>query len=977
MSFPTLSGRTSLIALLAFSALPTTHGQTLIDVGTGIVLNSPFQSPSTYSNTQNGARNQLLFLASELQAAGMTAGTISSLAFNVEQNSGTTLENFTIQLGTTTASSLTETWEGGLVDVLGPLSYTDQVGWNTHELTTTFSWDGVSNLVLQTCNRNLTTSFNATMYQSVTSFTSCVSRNSPNPTICSDGGGTHFLFQQRPNVRFGWSPLEAPPVANFNAAPTFTCTGTVTFTDHSLNGPTAWEWDFGDATTGSGATVEHAYTASGTYTATLTVTNDFGTDVATSVPIVVDLSSTAPIAACAVTSIGSVAGFGILEVQINDQTFPSSDAATEGYLDNTCATNTVVQGIELQFSITPGSVADHAVRGWIDWDNSGTFTSNESIISTNGIATLNGSVVVPATATLDTPLRMRVVAAYALVTPDPWACDDLEYGQAEDYSITVLENTSPPIAAYTVSPAFSCTGEVQFTDLSLNAPTGWTWDFGDDTGSNERSPSHTYLASGTYTVGLTVINANGEDSEVIEEVLTVDLAAQLSPAACTPNTQSYCCGYGVLGFQFAGIESVSTDGSEGYQDRSCGNVADVQEGLSYTWSVTTGDEAPHDTRIWIDLDNDGAFAGDELLVTALDQISPSGSVTIPQGSVYDAPLRLRVQSDVIGQSTGPCAEPLYGQTEDFSARVQQSTEPPVAAFSADPTTTCDGVVQFTDASMNVATSWSWNFGDGGTSTEQNPLYTYDGLGDFTVSLTTTNAFGSDTQTLNAYIHHVPGWQCDTLEVDGDVDQSSTECAGVLADDGGPFGNYSGGTSGAFTISPTDAELVTLSFSQFNWGNNPNRELAVYDGPTVGSPLIFSTNGTGLGQLPDNGVITSSGPSITLRQEQIGGGGPPPNNSGFLLTWNCSFTGVPEVAADPILSIRPQPADDWFIVDLSAQTRTHRSLTISDAVGRIVGTINVPNNAASIPVDASAFPGGVYVLQLTTGSQHWTRTLLIR
>lgn len=97
MSFPTLSGRTSLIALLAFSALPTTHGQTLIDVGTGIVLNSPFQSPSTYSNTQNGARNQLLFLASELQAAGMTAGTISSLAFNVEQNSGTTLENFTIQ----------------------------------------------------------------------------------------------------------------------------------------------------------------------------------------------------------------------------------------------------------------------------------------------------------------------------------------------------------------------------------------------------------------------------------------------------------------------------------------------------------------------------------------------------------------------------------------------------------------------------------------------------------------------------------------------------------------------------------------------------------------------------------------------------------------------------------------------------------------------------------------------------------------
>ncbi len=89
---------------------------------------------------------------------------------------------------------------------------------------------------------------------------------------------------------------------------------------------------------------------------------------------------------------------------------------------------------------------------------------------------------------------------------------------------------------------------------------------------------------------------------------------------------------------------------------------------------------------------------------------------------------------------------------------------PTANFSADNTTVLvGGTVNFTDLSSGNPTSWSWNFGDGGTSTQQNPSHVYSSVGDYTVSLTVSNANGSDTETKNAYIHVVNQvTECDTL-----------------------------------------------------------------------------------------------------------------------------------------------------------------------------------------------------------------------
>ncbi|MGC9310870.1 MAG: PKD domain-containing protein, partial [Candidatus Aenigmatarchaeota archaeon] len=60
-------------------------------------------------------------------------------------------------------------------------------------------------------------------------------------------------------------------------------------------------------------------------------------------------------------------------------------------------------------------------------------------------------------------------------------------------------------------------------------------------------------------------------------------------------------------------------------------------------------------------------------------------------------------------------------------------------------------VQFTDLTQNSPNSWNWDFGDGETSSEQNPTHTYLSPGTYTVTLTASNSEGSDTETKTDYI----------------------------------------------------------------------------------------------------------------------------------------------------------------------------------------------------------------------------------
>ncbi len=189
--------------------------------------------------------------------------------------------------------------------------------------------------------------------------------------------------------------------------------------------------------------------------------------------------------------------------------------------------------------------------------------------------------------------------------------------------------------------------------------------------------------------------------------------------------------------------------------------------------------------------------------------------------------------------------------------VNQNTNPPVADFSADPTSVEQGgTVTFSDLSNNIPTSWSWTFEGGtpATSTEQNPTVTYSEPGDYTVTLTVTNAYGTDTETKTEYISvFYPEiiMSNETIYV----------CGGTYKDPSGDndYGNNANYTQ---TIYPsTEGAFIRMTFSQFSLeassGTRCYDKFYIYDGT--------SASGTAL----VNGVCGSSNPGTVTATNAAG------------------------------------------------------------------------------------------------------------
>ena len=83
-----------------------------------------------------------------------------------------------------------------------------------------------------------------------------------------------------------------------------------------------------------------------------------------------------------------------------------------------------------------------------------------------------------------------------------------------------------------------------------------------------------------------------------------------------------------------------------------------------------------------------------------------------------------------------------------------SSEPPTPNFSTNGNEICEGgIVDFTDLSTANITDWSWTFpgGSPASSTDQNPSVTYSTSGNYDVTLTVTNSFGTETLTMSQII----------------------------------------------------------------------------------------------------------------------------------------------------------------------------------------------------------------------------------
>ncbi len=174
------------------------------EIGDDSIRNTSSAYPSPFANYFWGNREQYLILASELTNAGISAGDISSLGFDVHAtNSCPTLSNFEIKIGTTTSNTLTNSWVSGLYSVYSVSSYQVVSGWNNFGFTSSFNWDGVSNIVVEVCSNNSSwiNNGNASVNQTSTSFVSAHYLKKDNTTnICSDASAGN-LINKRPNIK--------------------------------------------------------------------------------------------------------------------------------------------------------------------------------------------------------------------------------------------------------------------------------------------------------------------------------------------------------------------------------------------------------------------------------------------------------------------------------------------------------------------------------------------------------------------------------------------------------------------------------------------------------------------------------------------------------------------------------------------------------------------------------------------------------
>jgi len=233
---------------------------------------------------------------------------------------------------------------------------------------------------------------------------------------------------------------------------------------------------------------------------------------------------------------------------------------------------------------------------------------------------------------------------------------------------------------------------VQFTGSSPLTVTGWHWDFGDGFTSDEQNPSHTYTTGGVYTVSLTITSDYGSNT-----IVKTDYISAYSPPIAA-FTSSATAGASPLSVTF-------TDQTTGAP-------------TGWLWDFGDGTTSTEQNPVHIFTASGSSTTTYTINLTATNM---AGSNTISK-------------TDYIT---------LYSTT-------------PVVSFTGSPRVS--GAVplnvQFKDTSTLAPTSWLWDFGDGTTSTEQNPVHTYSDFGSYPVTLTATNAIGSSTELKTGYINIV-------------------------------------------------------------------------------------------------------------------------------------------------------------------------------------------------------------------------------
>ena len=333
---------------------------------------------------------------------------------------------------------------------------------------------------------------------------------------------------------------------------------------------------------------------------------------------------------------------------------------------------------------------------------------------------------------------------------------------------------APPVVNFKASDTTGCFPlDVQFTDLSTpgsGSITNWEWDFGDGFTATEANPVHAYTALGNYNVSLRITNSNGCITTLSKQEyvkVTSGVIAGFSftaPNSCRPPTNinftNLSTGTGTLTYSWLfgdGSSSGSTNPSHSYTNAGTYTVRlivqnnagcrDTSQKLNAITigTVTAGFSIPAQV-----------CAGVNLQLVNTSSPAPSGA----QWSFGDGTGSTAL--DPVKTYAGPGNYTIklisdFGACKDSLSKAITVLPKPTADFAAPNTNSCRAplTVQFTSSSTG-AVSYKWLFGDGSSSTAQQPAHTYRQTGQYNVTLVITGQNGcTDSITKPDFVKITP------------------------------------------------------------------------------------------------------------------------------------------------------------------------------------------------------------------------------
>lgn len=489
------------------------------------------------------------------------------------------------------------------------------------------------------------------------------------------------------------------------------------------------------------------------------------------------------------------------------------------------------------------------------------------------------------------------------------------YTQAGNYEVklTVFDNFCKKttltnfieICPDTAQLGFSSTNLGQnfsFTDTSISNGYDFQWDFGDGVNASGTNVNHRYSQGGIYTACLYVTDSCRIDTicqtfTVCNDTLEANFG-QTNTAYAVAFTDSSI-----------NANSILWDFGDGTQDSISTNPIHTYStpGI-YTVCMIVEDDCNIDTlcqTVGICLDT--ATAGFSFVdnVTTVNFTSSAQHASTHTWDFGDGNTSNSINPNHTYQKPGSynvclvVANDCY--TDTLCQTVSVCLNTTQASFSYSDTLT---TVSFTSTSTH-ATSYLWDFGDGSFSTLQNPTYSYQQYGTYTICLTTTNDCGSDTT-------------CKTINV----------CPKVAVADF--TSQHKTGLHMQFYQQCTNAVAYHWDFDDGNYSTSANPSYA------FNSAWLFNVCLT---------ATDSCGKTDT-----------------YCKKIDLTPFSIDELALLELIKVYPNPANDYVYIELPKELTQNASITISDVQGKVLATQPLENTTAS-KLDISQYASGIYIINL--------------